>query len=245
MIRITPRTPDMIFLMYNFTPIAEHLTLTEKAVAFQEQSKESTGLDNITLPGVGEKMKHAGTFRLCHDVTKKRAGPLTRKSAVGLQVDRLPFRVLSVDILVEGVGYVEIVVQVRARDMSKYPPIKPFEEEAEEGGEEEWDNRRQVVSDDPFASMVSNRRDDSGVAKPKVKAKAQPPPPPERDWPAVDVYSPEGRFVGSRQPLNGWLNNKPLVRPEHQRGRPRKSMKGVKKMEKKGDRGVRDADASR
>lgn len=229
LIRITPRTPNVIFLMYNFTPIEEHLTLTEKAIAFQDQSRQSIGVENITVPGAGEKMRHAGTFKLCHDVTKKRAGPLTRKNAVGLQVDRLPFRVISVDILIEGVGYVEIVAQVRARDFERWERMQAdldAAEDVEEGDTEVSDMSE--VTGDPFEDMMRNRRDELGDSG-RVKVRPQLPVP---DWPAVDVFTPEGRFVGSRKPIHGWLNNKPRVLAQHKKSRPRRSMKGVKKRAK-------------
>jgi len=50
----------------------------------------------------------------------------------------------------------------------------------------------------------------------------------------VEVFSPEGKFIASRRPMNAWLYvaNKPTN--GHVQGRPRKSMKGVKKVEKRG-----------
>ncbi|KAF7551954.1 hypothetical protein G7046_g7568 [Stylonectria norvegica] len=260
LIRITPRTPNVVFLAYNFTPLEEHLTHTEKAIAFQNQTRQSTGVDNITLPGAGESMKHAGTFKLQHDVTKSRAGPLTRKNAIGLQPDQLPFRVLSTDILIEGVGYVEIVAQVRARDVDViHTPQYRAERRTERPGREDM---RQ--NSDPFADMMSNRRDSNESLNPKKRIDSRDSveadkfknyndafeankrrdndafeankqrdyndsegPPgteaPEPNWPAIDVYSPEGRFIGCRQPINGWLNNKPRVLPEHRRSRPRRT----------------------
>ncbi|KFA78334.1 hypothetical protein S40288_05004 [Stachybotrys chartarum IBT 40288] len=230
LIRITPRTPDLVFLMYNFTPIDEHVTLTEKAIGFQNQTRESIGLENITLPGVGEKMQLAGSFHLRYDVTKERAGPLTRKNAIGLKVDRLPFRVLALDILIEGVGYVEIVAQVRARDLERVAASSrddPVEEETPK------------VEVDSFESKFDIRRD--AFERPRSVPKAKPAPPPRRvqqeepnlaALPIVDVFTPEGRFIGSRRPLNGWLNNKPRVLAVHKRKRPRKSMKGKKKQAK-------------
>ncbi|QPG94565.1 hypothetical protein C2857_006389 [Epichloe festucae Fl1] len=248
LIRITPRTPDMVFLVYNFTPLEEHLTTTEKAIAFQDQTRESAGVENITLPGVGDKMAHAGSFKLCHDVTKKRAGPLTRKNAVGLQVDRLPFRVVSVDILIEGVGYVEIVAQVRARDFERWSQMQQDRDRAlalalapdtaDEAGRSSHDlpdESRASARDepvprakDPFEEMMRNRKDSlGGVSSARQVVKM-----PEPEWPAVDVFSPEGRFVGSRMPIQGWLNNKPRVLAEHKKSRPRRSMKGAKKRAK-------------
>ncbi|KID95746.1 Protein phosphatase inhibitor, partial [Metarhizium majus ARSEF 297] len=234
LIRITPRTPDMVFLMYNFTPIDEHLTMTEKAIGFQEQTRESIGLENITLAGVGGRMKHAGTFKLCHDVTKKRAGPLTRKNAVGLQVDRLPFRVVSVDILIEGVGYVEVVAQVRAREFERWERMQADIERAAAVEGEDAESvaaapGEEPPSQDPFEEMMRNRRDVLGEDGPAAKARSRLPEP---DWPAVDVFSPEGKFVGSRKPINGWLNNKPRVLAEHRKTRPRRSMRGAKKRAK-------------
>jgi hypothetical protein len=53
-------------------------------------------------------------------------------------------------------------------------------------------------------------------------------------WPAVEVFTPEGKFIASRKPMNAWLHvaNKPTK--GHLQGRPRKSMKGAKKAEKRG-----------
>ncbi|UNI20081.1 Mitochondrial ribosome small subunit bioproteinsis protein [Purpureocillium takamizusanense] len=238
LIRITPSTPDMIFLMYNFTPIKEHLTSTEKAVEFQKQTRQSIGVETIALPEAAERTKLAGKFRLCHDVTKKRAGPLTRKSAVGLQVDRLPFRVLSTDILIEGVGYVEIVAQVRTRDFERWSAMQDAVDRHAQKGEEargESEDGSPAASDDPFAELTRDRRDDSGGEPVRATARPRPPKP---DWPSVDVYTPEGRFVGSRVPIHGWLNNKPRVLPKHKKSRPRRSMKGEKKKEKKERRGA-------
>ncbi|EHK24449.1 uncharacterized protein TRIVIDRAFT_31454 [Trichoderma virens Gv29-8] len=237
LIRITPRTPDMIFLMYNFTPLHEHLTSTEKAVAFQNQSHQSIGLENITLPGAGDKMKHAGTFKLEHDVTKKRSGPLTRKNAIGLSVDQLPFRVLSVDILIEGVGYVEIVAQVRRRTLER---ILESQNTPREMKQETRPREAPQDTSDPFSDMYSMRRDTAAYDK-ATEPKAQLQPQESPDWPAIDIYSPEGKFIGSRKPINGWLNNKPRELAEHKKSRPRRSMKGAKKLEKQRRGEHRDA----
>lgn len=229
LIRITPRTPDMIFLMYNFTPLHEHLTNTDKAIEFQNQTRQSIGLENIALPDMGDKMKHAGTFKLEHDVTKKRAGPLTRKNAIGLSVDTLPFRVLAVDILIEGVGYVEIVAQVRKRHLER---ILASQNAPAEAKQETKPKVAPQDTADPFADMYNMRRDISAHDK-TVEPKVQLQPEESPEWPAVDVYSPLGQFVGSRKPINGWLNNKPRETADQKKSRPRRSMKGAKKLEKK------------
>jgi genetic interactor of prohibitins 3, mitochondrial len=113
-IRITPVTPDTIILAYAFTPMSSHLTSTEKAVGIQKQQRES-GAQNIAVAGIGEKINSAGKFPLKWDVTKQRSGPITAPDAAGIKVNRLPYRVLSTDILIEGCGWVELVAQVRTK----------------------------------------------------------------------------------------------------------------------------------
>lgn len=169
-IRITPLTEDII-LGYAFTPISPHLTATEKAIAIQKQERD-TGIENIAIPGTGEKIASAGKYQLKWDVTKQRAGPVTRKDAAGLSVDQLPYRVVSTDILIEGCGWVELVCQIR------------------------------------------KRRFDAG------------------ELPEVEVFSPEGKFIGSRRCMSAWLMGGPKV-DKRAKGRPRKSMKGAKKEEKR------------
>ncbi|PHH86395.1 hypothetical protein CDD83_10310 [Cordyceps sp. RAO-2017] len=239
LIRITPRTDGLIFLMYNFTPIKEHMTSTQKAIEFQQQTRLSVGLENLSLPGIGEKMRLAGTFALRHDVTKKRAGPLTRKNAVALHVDKLPFRVVSVDILIEGVGYVEVVAQVRAREFNLWAAQqREADEQKPRAIELIRDRDRPVKSNDPFSELMSRRKDGPDDASRRAPLITQP------DWPAVDVYTPEGRFVACRQPIHGWLNNKPLVLACHKKSRPRRSMRGQKKKEKSSRRAEAEAKVS-
>lgn len=226
LIRITPRNDDLVFLAYNFTPLEEHRTSTEKAEEYQSQQRQSSAVRNISIPGAGESMKHAGTFELRYDVTKRRAGPLTNKNLRGLQVESLPFRVLATDILIEGVGYVELVAQVRARALLRSRTHRS--EETPHSPTENGDSGQ-----DPFAAMMAKRKGSEEPTRPsKSRERDVEPEPKEPEWPSVDIFSPEGRFIGSRQPLGGWLSNKPLVKAEHKRSRPRKSMKGQKKMAK-------------
>lgn len=231
LIRITPTTQDLFFLMYNFTPLKQHLTSNEKAIAFQDQTREFDGLQNICLPETAGVIKHAGRFELRHDVTKQRAGPLTRKSAVGLQVETLPFRVLSTDILIEGVGYIEIVAQVRNRDLD-------INGKPRAGAFRDIDDTSEAVPEaDPFAALMEKRVESGHEKRPKQPERKHMPvnPPSAPLWPSVDVFTPEGRFVDQRQPINGWLNNKPRVVAS--KGRPRKAMKGQKKLTKARARG--------
>ncbi|KAI1111238.1 hypothetical protein F5Y14DRAFT_426249 [Nemania sp. NC0429] len=230
-IRITPREPAPVLLTYAFTPIKPHVCRTDKAIGIQNQTGE-VNVENIALPGTGDKTKLAGSFKLRWDVTRQRTGPLTRKSAVGLDVERLPYRVVAADILIEGVGWVEIAAQVRTRDLLKRrpPPQLELDEPEPEVDTELYSNlsameRLEALSEDTTTSR---------------KSRVAPPPPPpveqgagEPDWPVVDVYSPEGKYVSCRQPMNGWMLNKPRVTAASRRVRPKKSMKGVKKTEKK------------
>ncbi|MCJ1280755.1 hypothetical protein MMC26_000072 [Xylographa opegraphella] len=59
------------------------------------------------------------------------------------------------------------------------------------------------------------------------------------DFPRVEVFSPEGKHIGIRRPMNAWVtggHHKAKARPGH--ARPRRSMKGVKKNLKKLARAV-------
>lgn len=123
LVRITPMLdkadPSTIVLAYAFVPIDAHVTATSKAISTQLQERES-GIKSILAEGVGSTMASAGTFTLYDDVTKARAAPLL---ASGVAPDRLPFRVFATDILVEGVGWVELACQVRRR---RQPPQTTF-----------------------------------------------------------------------------------------------------------------------
>ncbi|TQV97647.1 Protein phosphatase inhibitor [Cordyceps javanica] len=242
LIRITPSSENLVFLMYNFTPLEDHITSNEKAIDFQAQVKTSGAQENIALPGTAGTIQHAGRFILQHDVTRQRAGPLTRKSAVGLNVDQLPFRVLSVDILIEGVGYVEIVAQVRTKSLyrrredSTITNIGTSGEGTEQTATVETTSKSQRLVLDPFEEMMHQRRDNNRTAPRPAQMhsslKSEADQPCEDALPSVDIYTPEGRFVGTRKPINGWLNNKPRILAEHKKSRPRKSMKGQKKKAK-------------
>jgi hypothetical protein len=178
LIRITPRTPDLIFMSHAFVPLQTHLTSTQKAMEMQ------AGLRDVHIPSIVDssakgKMSSAGIFKLQWDVTRGHAGPLTRKDAVGLQPSRLPFIVYSTDILIEGCGWVEIVAQVR----------KPKLE----------------------------HRDALGVAMGEMPDKAP--------FPEIEVFSPGGRYVGQRRPLNAWMIGGPLKQKANEKkSRPRRAM---------------------
>jgi len=199
-IRITPKTPDVMIMAYAFVPIQSHLTSTEKAIGTQMHLREST-VENISLPGTAEKIASAGTFHLKWDVTRERTGPITAREAVNIKPERLPYRVLATDILIEGCGWVELVAQVRK---------KPGEmAQVETRGEE--------------------RRDENEKWEPEPRDEIEEIDP---GWPAVEVFTPAGKFVVLRRPMNAWLNIAAKPAKGKLQGRPRKSMKGAKKAEK-------------
>lgn len=184
-IRITPKTDSLVFLMYPFVSpaLTPHTTGTEKAIAIQtgihpETKEPYTGtVPSVATDAAKQNMASAGTFKLQWDVTKRRAGPVTSRSDGKQKADNLPFTVYSADLLIEGVGWVELVAQVRS---------KPG-------------NLPSGSGDDAFGPW-------SGV-------------------PEVEVFSPKGKFVGIRRPLNAWLLGGQLKKPVHlQRPRPRQTV---------------------
>lgn len=206
-IRLTPRTSDLIILSYAFTPIKAHLTATDKAISIQNQTGE-VNVENIAMPGTGEKTKLAGSFALRWDVTKQRAGPITRRDAVNMKPDRLPYRVLAADILIEGCGWVEVVAQVRTKDL--FAPPKP--------------SVIITASGDELLQTLDLSEPGSKPTDPRAASEPQ--------WPIIDVFSPEGKYIKVRPPMNAWLLNKPKRTTKSTRTRPRKSMKRDKKNDK-------------
>ncbi|KAH0565914.1 hypothetical protein GP486_000694 [Trichoglossum hirsutum] len=196
LIRITPTNPELTFLAYAFVPFGEHVTSTEKAIGIQTQLRES-GVDSIAKSGTGEKIASAGKFRLKWDVTRRRAGPITSPAAVGLKPEKLPYRILSTDILIEGCGWVEIVAQVRKMQNGQGVALGPGDDRVGSG---------------PWSEVPDFEMRDT--------------------YPEVEVFSPEGRGIGARIPMNGWAIGVGRKKASIKRGRPRRSMKGAKKMEK-------------
>ena len=174
LVRITPEFDDLVLLACPFLPIRCHVTSTEKAKAILAQ-ENFNAVGGIAQPRVASLIASAGAYQLKWDVTKHRTGPLTASDAARLRPQTLPFIVYSVDLLLQGVGWIELAVQVRKRQLQG------------EG-----------------ADTLS--------------------------FPSVKVFSPNGKFVGSRRPLNTWtyggLKRKPVSR---RTSRPRLSKKGEKK----------------
>lgn len=132
LVRITPVDPEHTVLAACFLPLESHLTRTEKAVEMQTEKKPYPGTAIMT-EGTGESISSAGKFDLQWDVTKSNL-PTSIAKAVhdrGAPIPSLPYRVMSADILIEGCGWVEVSIQVRAKrnsetDATDYPQVEVF-----------------------------------------------------------------------------------------------------------------------
>lgn len=271
LVRLTPRTPDTVFMVHAFLPLSAHLTSTIKAMELE------SGLRDLDIPSVVDESKKrstqsAGTFKLSTNVTKKHAGPLVRKDDVGLNVNRLPFVVWATDILIEGCGWIEVVAQVRKPrpgDALHADPVSRASSGSEAGqdpvkghdlnanwspmtvegapplvndntppsspsGGSSW-TPQQPRADTPLAqlqptSSASQKRDTDKDARKNPLDMS--PAELAQTMPEIEVFSPEGKFIGQRPSLGCWMLGKPLDKKGSVGARPKKSMKGAKKLEK-------------
>lgn len=205
---------DATMLAYPFVPISAHVTATEKAIGTQLQQRES-GIKSILADSAGGSMASAGMFRLETDVTKARAGPLLR---AGVKAEQLPFRVFATDILVEGVGWVELVCQVRKtrRQLSDTPAPK--------GGD------ALSALEESSSSSAHKPIQDRSVRESEIPDDGFP-------RPVVEIFTPQGKHVGQRPCMGAWTlinagRNTKSARRAINAARPRRPMKGVKKREK-------------
>jgi hypothetical protein len=153
---------------------------------------------------------------------------------------------MGIDILIEGCGWVEIVAQVRTRDLFRQTPLEKPEKLDTEDAEiksgrlqsldllSEAEKREAVASRPTKGTQGTPDRlesldllsDDTAAEQ----AQEEPGESPGPAWPVVEVFSPNGKFIAARRPLNGWMLNKP--KKTTTKSRPRPSMKGAKKREK-------------
>lgn len=227
LVRITPTTDQLITLAYPFLPPAldPHVTSNERAVAIQtgvypvDAKPSMDGEPRAGLPYAGNvssvlhensrtKLESAGVFKLEWDVTKRRSGSLTDRTAGKQKAADLPFIVYSADLLVEGCGWVELVCQVRKRSDSLLPSSFPPSSSAASG----------AVDALGHASELERR----GGGRPSRGR--------EDELPAVEVFTPEGKYVGIRRPMNAWLLGGPKKVAAHaRRSRPRQTIAMVKR----------------
>ncbi|THC91466.1 hypothetical protein EYZ11_009074 [Aspergillus tanneri] len=147
LVRITSVNPGDVVMAACFLPLEAHLTRTDKAIPMQTQQRTYPG-ESIMKEGTGDVIASAGVFDLKWDVTQSHL-PVSLAKAVedrGIKPRPLPYRVMSTDILIEGCGWVELTVQVRANSPSS---------------------------------------EDSTL-------------------PQVEVFSPNGQYIGSRPPIECW-----------------------------------------
>lgn len=250
LVRITPLTDDLIFLIHPFVPIHAHVTRTEKAADYQAQTSDrQLQVPPILAPDVGPQMHSAGRFALKWDVTKKLAGPLTSSVAGKMKPENLPFRVWSTDILLEGVGWIEVSAQTRRPQGWKPIGVRKkdpnhAQHERERRLREEKDYKDRKFSTIAKAEAAGEDVDDAlSRAFADDKATKQPPKSNDTadmdgdelaDWqdmyPEIEVFSPLGKFIGARRPMCASTVMGPKSVSSRERiARPRRSMKSVKR----------------
>jgi hypothetical protein len=237
LIRITPKTQDLVFLVYPFVPLHPHITRTDKAVDYQAQTSERH-LESILAPGVGNKMYSAGTFQLKWDVTKKLAGPVTSAAAGKMKPENLPFRIWSTDILVEGVGWIEVCAQTRRPQgwkpigLPKKDPNHAQKQRQQELADLETRKQRKY---DAIARAEAEGRDVEEVLREEFYHDDMEDRLEEwqDEYPEVEVFSPMGRFVGQRRPMCASTVSGPkYVASRDRKARPKRSMVSVKRQRK-------------
>ncbi|KAJ9633972.1 hypothetical protein H2204_006519 [Knufia peltigerae] len=225
LVRITPlldeNDPSMIMMAYAFVPLKSHVTATEKALGAQQQERES-GIESILAEDAGTHMALAGRFKLKTNVTKSRAGAVIR---AGVDPGKLPFQVYATDILIEGVGWVELVCQVRKkqRALSPTPPLEKEVTEEAVGEKDVPTSEDLSIGSTGFVPFSASISDGNASGSP--------------GYPQVEVFTPEGKFVGQRECLDVWqMWNMGKPRKEVRAARPRKPMSGAKKRAKMAQR---------
>lgn len=156
LIRITPVDPQDVILASPFVPLEAHVTSTEKASKMMS-GKRTPPYTLIANEGVGETVASAGTIELKYDVTKTYGRRLKEPSPA--DEGRIPlFQMLSVDILIEGCGWVELVTQVRTKSLAQngFPKVEVFSPEGKCVG-----SRRPMTA---YASLLEKRRKDAKKA---------------------------------------------------------------------------------
>ncbi|KAH7090781.1 hypothetical protein FB567DRAFT_520627 [Paraphoma chrysanthemicola] len=249
LIRLTPVTSDLVFLIHPFVPLHPHITRTDKAIDYQTQvSRRSLQVPSILLPNVGTKMNLAGRFPLKWDVTKRLAGPVTSSVAGKMKPENLPWRIWSADILIEGVGWIEVSAQTRRPQgwrpqgmVKKDPNHAKIAREAEMAREKERKDRKFAAlasaEGDVDDAFTREFRNNSPPAAEEVEEHATGDQTPDwqDEYPEIEVFSPLGKFVGYRRPMCASLVSGPKqVGKRDRKARPRRSMVSVKGQRKPG-----------
>lgn len=118
--------PDpSIFAQYRENNDSE--TVANKEVLSQADGTASILWRDDRVPALlPSHIKLAGTFHLSHDVTRLRNPQLSGMTAA--ETEPLPYKIYSTDILLEGIGWVEVVAQIRSKQAtdSVVPEVKVF-----------------------------------------------------------------------------------------------------------------------
>lgn len=140
LVRITPVNPEDTVLAACFVPIESHITKTDKAIEMQTEQRPYPG-KILMKEGTGSSITSAGKFDLEWDITASNLPDSVAKAVKDkkIPIPPLPYRVMSADILIEGCGWVEVSVQVRAKRDSEtespsYPQIEVFTPEGKHIG---------------------------------------------------------------------------------------------------------------
>ncbi|KAF2668621.1 hypothetical protein BT63DRAFT_373858 [Microthyrium microscopicum] len=197
LIRIKPISPDTIIMAHSFTPLPPHKTSNEKAEQIHNGQLHAN-IKSMALRSELSKMASAGIYKLNTDVTRSYTGALTRRDGVGLKPERLPFVMYGTDILIEGVGWVELLAQVRKpKNTAVRRQLIP--------ASQEMLDLEMTASDTPPEEIVA---------------------PTTSPFPEVEVFSPEGKYIAQRTSLCAFALGGPLQKKVA--ARPRRSMKSVK-----------------
>lgn len=121
LIRITPLPlsppPDgeVVIMAACFVPLESHVTRTEKAIEMQAQTRPYPASQTMLKAGAGKTMSSAGIFPLNWDVTTSHIPISIKKNLEDHSgpIPHIPYKVMSVDILIEGCGWVELTAQIR------------------------------------------------------------------------------------------------------------------------------------
>ena len=125
LIRITPVATSCTFQVYPFMTLPFDVVKTETAEAVPSQHALQPYAATAT-PAMMATMTSAGLFSLSWDVTRERSGPLTRKDGIGLDPRALPFAILSCDLVLEGLGWIEVSAQVRRKTLVDTLQVEAF-----------------------------------------------------------------------------------------------------------------------
>ncbi|RAL09641.1 uncharacterized protein BO97DRAFT_395961 [Aspergillus homomorphus CBS 101889] len=177
LVRITPVNPEDVILAACFVPLATHVTRTEKAIEMQRGERALPG-DPFLREDALQTIASAGRINLQWDVTQSHL-PHSLARAVAekrIKNPKVPYRVLATDLLIEGCGWIELTMQTRTKQRDAHAlNLDEFNED---------------LDDDDFVRESQEDDDvDAGLFT---------------SHPQVEVFSPHGRHIGSRAPLECW-----------------------------------------